>query len=325
LRTALEALEVDGIIEPIVGRRGRRVSAAASPNPFLARTIAMLADNHLHRQHLMPQWPVSVLHETGRVALRRGYHVLHLQGDYCRGENFDMLLAAAPRGLVVLGDPRPDSNVEHLVEEFLRRSLPVAVCSDYGAPAKASTVGPDYREGTRQLTQWLLDRGRRRIIPCWTVEANQLPPRSIQRRSEGYIRALKAAGIQPLPTVLCHLLPTIVNSQDSVEVSIRLIAGHLAEHVNQDQPIDAVLTVSDAVAGLVGAAARLLGLEPGRDIDIAGFGNCQRHLPRWELPTGPTVTVDIDAEDLAERLVETVAIPPESTTNYLATTRIVVP
>ena len=76
-------------------------------------------------------------------------------------------------------------------------------------------------------------------------------------------------------------------------VRVRQMVGFLIEHFRGDQKPDAIAATSDTEAFYICSALRLMGLEPGRDVVIAGYDNFWDRAPEhgWEKAI-PAVTVD---------------------------------
>ena len=219
----------------------------------------------------------------------------------------DALFEAQPGGMVatssVNGDP--------VALEALRR------CREAGIPAVAYGNAPelrgfdraysDHRGGSRDLTRWLLARGRRRIVPFFPLKPSSFWE---TERISGYEEAMREAGLEPLPCAVFGS-PGVEAMESSVErfrVRTALAFSALAALRRDGPGPDALLCPNDDRARSAVAAIRELGLVPNRDILVAGYDNSIR--PTAEDPTAslrPAVTVDKhnerSAQDIAELLL----------------------
>jgi DNA-binding LacI/PurR family transcriptional regulator len=171
----------------------------------------------------------------------------------------------------------------------------VAYADSADVPGSDSVVS-DHEQGSYEATRWLLQKGRRRILPLWQLETDDFEqqPRWLERRRAGYERAMREARREALPPLVYRQLPIWpVDTAERFEQHARLAAGYLVEHTHAKKRIDAILAVSDEVAFYAAAALRRLGLKPNHDVLIAGYDNCWQDEPlRQYEAAGPRVTVD---------------------------------
>lgn len=130
------------------------------------------------------------------------------------------------------------------------------------ADQPADCVRPDDFDAGRQLTEHLLERGRRRIayVDRSHGSADLADEHySAVERSAGYECAMKAAGLEPRTIRPVHKL----GHPDSLEHARSLVSG--------EQRPDAVVTFGGAHAEIFTVAAALEGLACGGDLEIATF------------------------------------------------------
>ncbi|MEM7809509.1 MAG: LacI family DNA-binding transcriptional regulator, partial [Planctomycetota bacterium] len=208
---------------------------------------------------------------------------------------------------VVVG-PFHDVNV-HLERVLSKLKVPTASWHhpvDDDPPLKVDRVLPDHEAGAGLLVDELVTRGCRRIV--------QIAPRNSSlpwwpMRRVGYEQAMRRHDLQIRPPVEVrpplHWVPPDARPDDFDEVS-RNIAGHLIEQLTGPDRADALLVPGDALVPVVARACRLFGLEPNRDVLLAGYDNLlDGHWALEHEPTRPIVTVDKHNFDIGRGLVRT--------------------
>ena len=116
-----------------------------------------------------------------------------------------------------------------------------------------SNVTSANRKGAREVTEFLIEGGHRRIahIAGWQGSATG------RDRAEGFREAMAAAGLTPFAVV-----DGMYKRPVAMECTRQLLAG--------ERP-DAIFAGNDHMAFAVCDALRIAGLEPGRDISVVGF------------------------------------------------------
>jgi len=293
VRAALKALEAEGLVRAEARRARFVVWEADASSHSVSNSIGVIIAEGFAGPGMSvgrPSW-LGILHHS----------ILHEN----MGRGFSTLFVAASRVAV----HRPDAGSSRLLRaiiqvapvdgaagaEFLRAALaapgaPVAALGDEAAPVGADLVFSDHETGSCQLTRWLVERGARRLLRCRPPLGR---PDWLARRDAGFERALTEAGIAPLPVLEIPGLREAGEDAALFEQMSRLVAGHLADKLRGDNAADAILAASDGTVGIMNRACRILGLEPGRDVLVAGYDNYWRECPetRFE-PAPPAVTVD---------------------------------
>ncbi len=308
LRSALSLLEQEGVVTPAKTGRGRLVSKDGLQQSPLARSILIL-DPQFSELHASPTELCCVRQCAIQTIHALGLHAIVLQQNLCEGQHLARLIEERPLGLLVLS-PMTDSL--DIIESFLAARVPVACFADECGVTEAPSVGIDHRAGAASLTNWLLNRGRSRILPCWVFEEGEQQPLWLNDRTEGYRTALQEHGIAPLDPVQCKLVASRNDDAPSAFTkNARMLAGHLVEYLTNGESVDAIMAVSDQVAYTVAAACRIFNMEPNDDVEIVGFGNlrsvCRER--EWE-PAGPVASVDLTPRVVAKELVDLVLHPP---------------
>ena len=255
--------------------------------------------------------------EVARRISLLGRPVSLLNSDSISGAVLDAVFESRPGAFVVANAVRG--------EESAMRTL--SRCRETGVPAVAYGNAPelcafdraysDHRAGSRDLTRWLVARGRRRIVPFLPFAPTRFWERE---RLAGYAEAMRETRLEPQHDVVfgsselgdfntAETFRLYTSLALSALVALRRDGGELP---------DALLCLNDDWAMPALAAIRDLGLVPNRDILVAGYDN-MTHRPRHDFlgRLTPAVTVDKHNERSAEDLAALVAarmdgsLPPE--------------
>ncbi|WP_024286393.1 LacI family DNA-binding transcriptional regulator [Cellulomonas sp. KRMCY2] len=145
--------------------------------------------------------------------------------------------------------------------------LPLGTVFLDGRPAGGGfpAVVPDDRAGAMAAVQELVDHGHRRIA---YIDAGEAPvPIASALRYSGYLDVLRAAGIEPDPSL--HVEASITTAAGGVAA-----AGELLDRPPGQRPT-ALFCFNDRVAMGAYRAARHRGLEIPRDVSIVGYDDQQ--------------------------------------------------
>ncbi|MFF5055941.1 LacI family DNA-binding transcriptional regulator [Micromonospora sp. NPDC000663] len=203
--------------------------------------------------------------EVVDAAWRRGYRLVVERGhdeesaDTTCPMPVDGVLVGAPRALTAAGRP-------------------VVLIGGGSSDGSCDQVSVDVAGAAEDATAHLLRTGRRRIA---AIGAYPSEPGGVPRPgTAGYHRALRAAGLTPLPG---HLLPARHGRRaDGYRAARDLFAG-------PDRP-DAIFCLSDPLAIGAMRAAFDAGLRVPADVAVIGVGDIEEG--RYSRPTLSTVAVD---------------------------------
>lgn len=318
VRAALQDLQDDKVIR-LEGRRRYVVStpaAVAAAPSIMTSTLAILSDGispPADRSFSPGQQP-AIFNSLNQTVLQSQFPTLTLQaGERWVDERLRQLLSGRPRGLIVLNQRLNDAGDEEELGRLLAETRTPAV--GYVSEAnrlydRLDTVASDHRHGCRRLTEWLWARGRRRILRFWAVSTpSPTRPFWLAERDAGYVEAMQAAGGDILPA-LEFVDQASAGDLDTLkkrfEENKYRYTGMLFEWTRAHGAPDAILMTSDGLSPVIAQACRVLGLEPNRDVWLAGYDNYVRDVieTAWE-PTLPMVTVDKRNADIGRRLAET--------------------
>lgn len=241
---------------------------------------------------------VDLLDAAQRALLAAGYQTLIGVTHYEPAEEEALLrsyLLHRPAGLIVTGFDRTDE-ARRLIEGS---GVPCVHVMETVAAAGTYSVGFSQADAGQAMTEALLARGRRQIA----FAAAQLDPRTLQR-SEGYRRALQAAGrYRP---ELEFLNP---------ERSSLALGGALLEQVLREAPeVDAIFFNNDDLAQGALLAALRLGIKVPERLAVAGFNDLtgsEQMLPPLSTVRTPRSEIGAEAAAMLIKLMrgEAVADP----------------
>ncbi|HET7412665.1 MAG TPA: LacI family DNA-binding transcriptional regulator [Pararhizobium sp.] len=194
------------------------------------------------------------------------------------------IIERRPDGLILTGLTHTEA-ARRLLKAF---AIPVVETWETGDEPIDMVVGYSNREAARAMTRRLLDAGYSRIVFVNGPSENNERAR---HRAEGYLAAMREAGLAPLPIHVVH-------DEDAIlpETGARALRA-----VRKEMPeVDAVFFTSDVFA--VGAidACRALGLSVPADLGIAGFHD----LEIGRVVTPALTTVQVPALEMGRRAGE---------------------
>jgi LacI family gluconate utilization system Gnt-I transcriptional repressor len=228
------------------------------PDPA-ARALASSKSSHV--AILIPllsnQLFVDLLDGVQTTLLPAGYQTLMGVTHYDASEEEQLLrghLLHRPAGLLVTGLERSEATKQLIAKS----GIPCVHLMENVAHEGMYSVGFSQREAARDMTQHLIDTGRRRIA----FAAAQLDPRTLQR-AQGYRDCLKQAG----------LYDATLEWQNPAPSSMK-VGGAMFKQILSVRPrVDAIFFCNDDLAqgGLL--AALRMGIKVPRQISIAGFND----------------------------------------------------
>ena len=318
---ALEEAEKLGLVTRRAGTRKRYAGELRKGGDSLASSTVFVLARQIPYPDIAtaPSWSDSFLAlDVVRSLSRLGRPVALYTPQSLPAGGLDAIFEARPCGMVVTGSVMRDP----VALEALRR------CREAGIPTVAYGNSPelrgydraysDHRAGSRDLTRWLLSHGCRRIVPFFPFAPIEFWE---QERIEGYEEAMREAGQEPAP---CKVFGTSLLRQHQISENFQVFKSlavaalvALKRDFGGEWP-DALLCRNDDWTWSAQCAIQELGLEPNRDILVAGYDNMVRkpNFEPFEIPP-PIVTIDkhneLVSEDLASLLLARMAgtLPPE--------------
>jgi len=310
IRAVLEELEGDGLIEGR-GRKGRFVVWEGQPRlTLLARTIVVVTYTEgridpMAMNGYLASLDAGVLFEIGE----QGYSSLVIPERAVHQFPIEEVISNRPMGIVAVEPALHNPAVEQLLRDCAVADLPIVLNTHHTSLLGFDRVVSDHRVGARLLTESLLREGCRRIL---LIQADHPSADWPERKIAGYHEAMRAAGIDPLPVLQNLTLTQRVEADPDVfETRARQYAGALVEHLTGPERVDAIMVMSDSDLFPVARACHLFGLDPQRDMLLAGFDNywqtChERHfcdvIPRFTVDKQNHFTGRMVVRLLLERL-----------------------
>jgi DNA-binding LacI/PurR family transcriptional regulator len=221
-------------------------------------------------------WEDSVIQGALSVAQGETMHTLLLHPSQLLPEKITRLSSHPPKGIVLSLSSFHPRQAEQILRGLKSTSIPIVVYGNAEPFSDYDMVISDHVAGARKLTHYLLSRGCRRILNL-QFEDSQVLTYWQPERQAGYELALQEAGLKPLPTCRVQKQMAIDASNETEESlffdAVAYLISRLRPHFQDNGSCDALLVESDGLVAPVAAACRFIGLEPGRDILIAGYDN----------------------------------------------------
>ncbi len=304
VRKALAQLTDEGLVRR-TSPRMRIVSNAPQRRSWLisnAVTIISPPPDVQYDGHLLTGWSEYVAQGAFAAARQRNWNVLAIPPQQLDEQAIEHLVAERPKG-VILPEVHGDRGVvRNLIRAADDHALPLVVY-EQGDLSDCDSVASDHYAGAHALTNWLIARGRRRILPVF--ERREPQPWSA-RRIAGYRAAMTEAGLQPLDVATLPPIPETHGQKKDFDDAAHMMAGYLVTWLTCTKPIDALMVVSDRPAYFASAAVRLFGLTPHQDVSIVGYDNYwQDCINEQKFETaGPQATVDKQNVQVGQALIE---------------------
>ena len=304
VRRALTVLEAEGWVGPQRGYT-RLVAAAAtgrSPTPVLTDCIMVLGPERPAGESpggILVAISVGLQEEIAA----RGYHAMLFNPTAEPLPALSRKLAAGPAGIAVPEFWQSVETDRDLTALLAAAAVPVVAYGQSVTGDRFDRVSSDHAVGARMLTEHLLARGRRRI--CQVLPRDKQDVYWVRGRRDGYLAAMSAHGLAPLPPLLVSDLgSTDDDRDDGMERWSRYLAGHLAELLLVDQPVDGILATNDWEVPRLHLALRHLRRTPGEDVLVAGYDNVWQEAQLHRLdPEPPAATIDKLNRELGREMI----------------------
>ena len=284
--TASRALRGVGRVAPELVRRVKEAAAILGyvPDPA-ARALASLHSSAV--TVLVPTLnnPATgdLLEAIHSVLLGEGFQVLIGDTHYSREQEELLLrnyLSYRPSGLIVTGFDRNEETRGLIASS----GVPCVHVLELADSPGVYCVGFDQAEAGQSMTNYLLNKGRRRIAFVASID-----PRAMLR-AEGYRRAMKNSGLYDPALEFLSTAPA------SIQFGADLFGDIVARHPN----IDAIFFSNDDMAHGALFAALRNGIAVPEQIAIAGFNNLQEGA--FTVP--PLTTIHTSRDEIGRRAAQ---------------------
>lgn len=309
IRRALDRLTQDGLIEKdgvrmrVVAEQKFEVSSALFSKMICVLTVdPEVADD---------QNPIQTADggdgAASLQAIRRsGLHGMAVHPDHIDEHAFAELIRAKPLGLIVShAATSQEPATRHMLMQARDAGIPTVIYGHCPDETDFDMVGSDHQAGSYELTQWMINQGRKRILWCGSVDHQT---DWVQCRLVGYRDAMVDAGLDPIDPLKFEVtVPRIENDREWFNTTVKLYAGHLVEYLTSANRLDGIVVVNDVEALLVIGACRLFGLKVGKDILVGGYDNCWHTYPEHQWVGGMLdATIDKGLPDIGRDMVDLV-------------------
>jgi len=183
-----------------------------------------------------------------------------------------------------------------------KSGIPVVI--DFESPEliEFDRVCFDHETTNYQLTRYFIDRGCENIL-CFYPNSGY---HWFEAKYAGYNRAIKEAGLTPMPPVNTSEKPQYYRrTKENFDEFVRLYAGFMVEHFTGKIQPQVILASSDWEVPVIAAACRLFGKESGKDVLIGGYDNKVSTNPWRDFDqTAPCITVDKKNTEVGRKLIK---------------------
>lgn len=303
---AVDDAEARGLVVRLKPSARKRFVAGGHPTSIGASSIYVLSKlGSFTDGRPVPRWSDPFI--TSELIWRlsaSGWHVVSLNEDRLDEAELDRLFRNPPPGMIVIGSVNSRPLATHALELCRNASVPVVAYGNGPALRGFDRVFSDHRAGARDLTRWLLAKGCRRIVPFFPHEDDAY---WVGERLAGYAEAMREAKMEPIP---CVWLGTKVLAEAPIPLGDRFrafaaLAFEKLSWLQSNGGADALLCVNDGWARCAIQALNKLGLDPGRDILVAGYDNSDDTSVFAQFESRrPVVTIDKHNEKTAEEMAE---------------------
>ena len=306
-------LEKDGYIERLA-RKGTFVSTPNTSNPnaskegpanqnLLSNSVVVLTKGaqkswNYHRQS---GWSENITLGALNELRNGSRHAMSLAPGNFQKSDLEYFLQSPPAGAIIIGEPDFTAPMMEIATRLQGLRIPVVMYGNGPELATFDRVISDHEQGSYELTRWLIERGQRRIMRVASVSLENLY--WIPMRERGYRRAMSDAGLSPLETCAYPQFSSAHDNRSLFESAARTMANHLAPYFLGDEPVEAIMTITDGDVYVLAAACRLLGKEPNEDVFFVGYDHYGEDSLEHTLESAtPLATVDKCNLDLGAAL-----------------------
>jgi DNA-binding LacI/PurR family transcriptional regulator len=293
LQRALAAMEADGLVERrhgsgtyVLDEAQRRARTAAASLALVTRYKTDPDDVWSARADMV----AGVKFQARRVGTSCRSYVWEDPSDAELLADAQTMRAHSGFILIRFADPL-------LVSSLLALNAgPVVVVDEPFRGQPVVWVTEDSFEGAQKVTKHLLGLGHRRIAFLDIGNREQWNP----AKHAGYCTALEKAGLPVDPRLTVELGVPPFSKQ-----APRLVDAGVSKLLSLPEPPTAIFAYDDRRAVLVTESLRRRGLEPGRDISVAGFGDTASRTGTCDSLT----TCRIDFRKLGREAVRATFLP----------------
>lgn len=281
--------------------RGRRDAAS----DVLNSTVVVLTPHpEPNIRHSQPGWVEQIVQGAIHELRSRSLDVLAIHPDSMAAGALSRFLLAPPKGVLLPEAIDVKTNQQPALQKLREAGVPIVVYGGSPQLIEFDRVSSDHEDGAYQLTRWMIEHGRQRVLMSWPADASE--HYWYPARRAGYERAMKEAGLAPSATVTIPTVPQNMNiTPELFEFESRRQVGFLLEHTSPALRFDALLCHTDGAVPYAAEALRICGCQPGADVWIAGYDNyALEAIERQYCPHLPRITIDKLNWKMGQAMVE---------------------
>lgn len=207
-------------------------------------------------------------------------------------------------GLLLCNFHKPGAPDSPQLQQVRSSGLPFVAYGDDPLCEGFDRVISDHKMGMYALTRHLLELGYRKLLMLGI--SNIIQTYWFRERQAGFAAAMQEAGVPFLPEIAPIPTPPseFASEEERWRMHARYFAGCLAEYIAAHGRPDVILSPGDGEIFSIATACRILGFEPGQDIEITGYDNLWGESPdrRFE-PYLPLATVDKQNPEIGRQMV----------------------
>lgn len=262
VRKALESAEREGLLYRVAGKGTfAEANPAAGPQRLVGFVIPQFRSS----------FDSNLLIGVERELKARGYRVLFCNSER-RLEEENKLLAELIQDRVdgVIIWPVQSDDLDRELFHLSVRNFPLVLMDRTFPYLEADSALVDNSGGAFAATQHLIDLGHRKIAFLARPYLHLLP---IAERLAGYRRALRDAGLEPVPPLLVGeaLEPSTGDALRTYANAAGPDINALREALSEPDHPTAIFAMNDLMALIALRAAVLTGLRVSEDLSIVGF------------------------------------------------------
>lgn len=292
VQRALRVLTNEGLIQQRDGHtRLLSSSTSTTVSSIIRQTLLVLAPAEVpFAGHSQAGWAEYIGIGATAAARQSGKGVLCLPPEKLLEQTADRLLSVRPSCVLVSDmSAMQRQSLDEYLAVLAKDGVPIVVYGNGPLDQPYDRVASDHETGAYLLTRHLIDRGSRRILPIFTMPEDVYWKKG---RQEGYNRAMRESGLEPLDTLWKDNLQNSFTAEH-FRVQSNYLAGRLVPYLTGGKPVDAIMAASDGEVFSIAAACRLFGREPQKDILLAGYDNYYGECPERDVESSvPIATVD---------------------------------
>ncbi len=302
----IKRMLADGIIA--LDRNGKRM-VALRRGSLLSRTVVVctnFAEVEASRSMPLDAWEINLELLTERHLVALGYMSWRVPSRRFSEREIGMLAGDAPCGAVLFADGMDATLIGAIRSAFATAGVSLVMKGSPQDHPGVDLVNSDHEAGGAMAAGWLAKHGCKRLIAQQARPSSTPLPAWFADRLVGMRRGAVAAGLaKPVPLYDPPGSLGSLGERGRFDAAADLMAKAIKPHIAGPLPLG-ILALSDGDVPRTWAAVRRLGLQPGRDVLLAGYDGYWEDLleRRWE-PTPPSLTVDKRHAEMSAQLART--------------------